>query len=134
MNNTSEPKEPLSAAAAPADEKAQEKRNLDRIIHSLLVWGVWLSSTVMLFGLGVAAVTGKPVPGSVPPFQQLIPQALALQPGAILALGLLILIATPILRVVSSVFAFIYERDWRYALITFIVFLIVMTSIYLGRG
>lgn len=130
--NPSEPKEASSTTPALARNQAQEKRDLDRIIHSLLVWGVWLSSAIMLFGLGVAAVTGQAIPSSVPPIQQVIPQALALQTGGILALGLLILIATPILRVVSSIFAFLYERDWRYALITFIVFLIVIASIYLG--
>lgn len=117
----------------PADP-AEETGNLEHVIHQLLVWGVALSSVLILLGLLVALMSNQPVPTSVPPLQQVLPEALALQPGGILALGLLILIATPILRVVSSIFAFLYERDWRYALITFIVFLIVLTSIYLGRG
>lgn len=117
-----------------ADALAKEKRDVEMILHALLIWGVALSSAVMLVGLLVAVITGQPVPESVPPFREIIPQVLALQPGGILALGLLILIATPILRVVSSIFTFIYERDWRYALITFIVFLIVLGSIFLGGG
>jgi uncharacterized membrane protein len=49
-------------------------------------------------------------------------------------LGLLVLIATPILRVIGSTLAFLYERDWRYALITFVVLLVVTLSLLLGRG
>ena len=62
----------------------------------------------------------------------MISLALAFQPPGLLALGLLVLIATPILRVLGSVIGFIVERDWRYALITSIVFLIVVASILLG--
>lgn len=51
-----------------------------------------------------------------------------------LALSLSVLIATPIARVFGSLIAFIYERDWRYARITLVVFLIVLTSMVLGRG
>lgn len=126
------PENQIHPSHLPVDRKAKEKRDLDRIIHSLLVWGVVISSAVMLVGLLIAVITAQPVPEHVPPFGQIIPEVLALQPGGILALGLLILIATPIMRVVSSIFAFIYERDWRYALVTFIVFLIVLVSIFLG--
>jgi uncharacterized membrane protein len=58
----------------------------------------------------------------------------ALRPSGFLALGLLVLIATPIFRVIASIFVFIYERDWRFVVITFIVFLIVMISVVFGKG
>ena len=58
---------------------------------------------------------------------------LALRPSGFLAFGLLVLIATLILRVFGSMIAFVYERDWRYAGITFVVFLIVVTSILLRQ-
>jgi uncharacterized membrane protein len=124
--------DPGAPSSTAGDREKAEKRDLEVIIHALLVWGVALSSTIMVAGLLVAAITGQPLPDSVPPIQQVIPEALALRPGGILALGLLILIATPILRVASSIIAFIYERDWRYTLITTIVFLIVLASIFLG--
>jgi uncharacterized membrane protein len=51
-----------------------------------------------------------------------------------LALGLLVLIATPILRVVGSILAFLYERDWRYAGVTTVVLIVVLISLLLGKG
>ncbi len=112
----------------------KEKRELEDLIQPMLMWGVIISSALMLLGLLLGLIQGAPVPESVPPFGQILPMAVAFRPAGIMALGLLVLIATPILRVAGSVLAFIYERDWRYALVTFVVFLIVLTSILLGRG
>ena len=61
-------------------------------------------------------------------------RVVSLRPSGFLALGLLVLIATPILRVVGSILAFIYERDWRFAGITFLVLIIVMVSLVLGEA
>jgi uncharacterized membrane protein len=59
---------------------------------------------------------------------------LALQPQAIIVLGLMLLIATPVLRVAVSVIAFGLEHDMRYVIITLIVLAILITSFLLGRG
>jgi uncharacterized membrane protein len=48
-------------------------------------------------------------------------------------LGLLVLIATPITRVAFSVFAFFYERDWKYVVFTLIVLGLLLYSL-LGRA
>lgn len=50
----------------------------------------------------------------------------------IIQFGVLLLIATPILRIVFSLFAFIKERDKLYIFITFIVLCIIMVSIFGG--
>lgn len=57
-----------------------------------------------------------------------------LRPSGFLAAGLLVLIATPILRVAGSIFAFLHERDFLYAGITAFVLLIVLASLLLGKG
>lgn len=46
-------------------------------------------------------------------------------PRAIIQAGVLILIATPILRVVLSVFAFALEKDYLYVVITLVVLAII---------
>lgn len=112
----------------------KEKRDLDHLIQPVLAGGVALSSLVMVIGLLLGVIRRLPIPDNLPPFGEIIPLVLSLQPSGWLALGLLLLIATPILRVAGSVIAFLIERDWRYAFITFIVFLIVLSSILLGRG
>ena len=111
----------------------QEKHDLESVIQKLLVIGVLLSSTLMLTGFILGIVQGVVVPSQVPNITAVPAEVLALHPIGFMALGLLVLIATPIVRVFFSVLGFLYERDWRYALVTLIVFIIVLTSIFLGR-
>ena len=49
---------------------------------------------------------------------------------AIIQLGLLLLIATPVARVLFSAIAFAMERDRMYVVITLIVFAILMFSLF----
>jgi uncharacterized membrane protein len=55
-------------------------------------------------------------------------------PLAIIALGLLILLATPFARVAISILTFALERDWTFTAITALVLLILVVSFLLGRG
>ncbi|THF51710.1 DUF1634 domain-containing protein [Flavobacterium supellecticarium] len=65
-------------------------------------------------------------------FEGILKGAMALNPTEIIQFGVLALIATPILRVVLSLFAFILEKDKMYIVITLIVLSIIMTSIFGG--
>ncbi len=112
----------------------QEQRELERIIQPLLAWGVWVSAGLMLVGLLLNLRSGHGLPAAVPALNQILPQLLALQPDSFLAVGLVVLIATPILRVVISAVAFLLESDRRYARITGIVLLIVIASIVFAQG
>ncbi len=56
------------------------------------------------------------------------------QPFAIIALGLLVLIATPVLRVAASVVTFLWERDRLYAAITAYVLAVLLVSFVIGKG
>lgn len=55
-------------------------------------------------------------------------------PVAVISLGLLVLLLTPVLRVLVSVVTFALEHDWRYTGITLLVFFILLVSFLLGRG
>lgn len=59
---------------------------------------------------------------------------LILRPQAIIVLGLLLLIATPVIRVCISIFAFALERDWHYVVITLTVLTILILGLLLGKG
>jgi uncharacterized membrane protein len=58
----------------------------------------------------------------------------ALRPYALIALGLLVLIATPVVRVAASVLLFFLERDQAYVCITLLVLLILIMSFLLGKA
>jgi uncharacterized membrane protein len=56
------------------------------------------------------------------------------RPYAVIALGLLILIATPVIRVGASVIAFAWEKDRTYVVITSYVFIVLIVSFVIGKG
>ena len=66
---------------------------------------------------------------SSPRLSAIFRYAIALDPRGIIQLGLLLLIATPVARVVFTVFAFAYERDWTYVVITLIVLTLLLYSL-----
>lgn len=60
--------------------------------------------------------------------------AMAGKPYAIIGLGMLLLILTPILRVALSVFFFLAQRDWLYVGITLFVLAVLVFSLSRGIG
>jgi uncharacterized membrane protein len=115
-------------------ERAREQSRLDQAIHRLLVVGLAVSVAFMLFGLFLDLVLHRVVPTTIPDLREVLIRVVSLRPSGFLALGLLVLIATPVVRVIASFIAFVYERDWRYAGITLVVLLVVILSIVLGKG
>jgi uncharacterized membrane protein len=77
----------------------------------------------LAFGLAVKGVTTDPWPRSPVPLHLVPAEVLALTPAAILSLGVIVLILTPVARVLLSMFVFAGERDRLYVLITGIVLL-----------
>lgn len=59
---------------------------------------------------------------------------LALDSRAIVQLALVLLIATPIVRVIFSLVAFLVQRDRLYAVITGIVLAVLLFSLLFGGG
>jgi uncharacterized membrane protein len=60
----------------------------------------------------------------------IIRDALNLKSKAVIQMGLLILIATPVVRVLFSLIGFLIEKDWIYIVITFIVLMILLMSLF----
>lgn len=69
----------------------------------------------------------------VPPELSHVPQifhgAVVWQPLAVIQFGILVLIATPVARVLFSMLGFALERDWTYVLITAIVLALLLYSL-----
>jgi uncharacterized membrane protein len=122
--------------AETAEEKAtvRKVRDINGAVHGVLIVGLAVSTLLMLIGIVEAAVLRQPTPTVEPHLREILTNVIALRPSGFMTLGLVVLIATPILRVIGSVFAFAYERDWRFMGVTLLVFVIVLTSIFLGSG
>ena len=108
-------------------------------ISRILQVGVLCSSIMIVAGLALLIIqTGGAALQHLQEFPHTPGQVwsglLLYQPQAVIASGLLILIATPVLRVIVSVIAFSREHDRRYALIALILLAILLTSFLLGKG
>jgi uncharacterized membrane protein len=60
--------------------------------------------------------------------------AVAGKPYAVIGLGMLLLLATPVARVALSVFFFLSQRDWLYVGITVLVLSVLLLSLFSGIG
>ena len=62
----------------------------------------------------------------------IVRQAAVLNPLGLIMLGLLLLIATPVARVIFSVAAFVLQRDFLYVLFTILVLAVLLYSLFSG--
>ena len=74
-------------------------------------------------------------PGFFPTSPALVLQgALEGKPYAVIGAGMMLLIATPIVRVALSVVFFLVQRDWLYTGITLFVLAVLLLSLVAGIG
>ena len=115
------------------------EQRMDQIIGRLLQAGVIWAAVFVLAG-GAVFLSRHPTPvtnyqvfsGEPAEFRTLpgiFHDAVALHGRGLIQFGLLSLIATPIARVIFSVFAFLHQRDWTYVVVTLIVLAILTYSL-----
>jgi len=103
-----------------------------RAIVIVLRYGSLLATLVMAGGVALALVRGTPVgPGDSRPIHLdlLLLRLLRLEPLAIIESGVLLLLFTPIARIVAAIIGFALERDLKYVLISLGVLTVVLLSI-----
>lgn len=94
--------------------------------------GVLSSISVMLLGVALALFSGAGVgPGPLQDNMAVLgAQLLQLRPFAVMELGILLLVATPVMRVATSIIVFAsFEHDRLYMYITMIVLALVLSSL-----
>lgn len=110
-----------------------------RIVSLVLLVGVSISATLIALGFAAALMIGwggqGVDPATVDPadFSALPERLRDLQPLALTQLGLLVLVATPVVRVGFSVIGFALERDRLYVAITLAVLAVLLASLLLVR-
>jgi uncharacterized membrane protein len=118
-------------------------QQVETVVGNLLRAGVLLAALVTLTGGACYLVQhgGEPIPdyrvfdparGQIGGLLETVSQAFRGQSRALIMLGVMLLIATPVARVVFSVFAFAVQRDRTYIMVTLIVLSILMYSFLTG--
>jgi len=87
----------------------------------------YLSSSTALAGL---TELGTPFPHTLP---DIVAGVRDLREQSIVIVGLLLLIATPVMRVAVSIFAFVYQGNRVFAVITTVVLSLLILSFVLGQ-
>jgi len=115
-------------------------RKVENIIGNLLRAGVLLSAVVIFCGGAVyLARHGRSLadyrvfqgePADYRQISGIFHEALQLRGRGIIQFGLLLLIATPVARVLFSLFGFVAEKDRMYAGFTAIVLAILLYSLF----
>lgn len=109
----------------------------DRIIAGVLWYGAFLSTLVMAAGLCMMLARGTTVSMESPHrirLGSLFVGLVQLRPTAVIELGILLLLFTPIARIVTAVITFALERDLKYVLISLGVLAVVLLSISFAVG
>jgi uncharacterized membrane protein len=119
-------------------------RHIDEVMGTLLRTGVVLAAVIVFAG-GVVYLSRHRVPATdyrvfqgepaeLRSISGIVHEAMALRGRGLVQLGLLVLIATPIARVAFSFFAFLWQRDWTYVLVTVIVLGLLVYGLVGGSG
>ena len=126
----------IEERTGPSDDRVEQA------MGTLLRCGVVLAGLTVLVGgvLFLAQHGGEPAGhhdfhAVAPPLRSpggILAQAARLDSRGVIQFGLLLLIATPVARVIFTVFAFLWQRDYLYVGFTLVVLAVLLFS--LGTG
>ncbi|MDN5361274.1 MAG: hypothetical protein PWP70_321 [Moorella sp. (in: firmicutes)] len=108
--------------------------NLEHVVSRVLLAGVLTSVVLMLLGMGILVLKPELAQSSVLPVGQVLKLAPHFQPMALIDLGLIVLLLTPLARVIITGLGFALERDWLFAAISLTVMVILFISLAVGSA
>jgi uncharacterized membrane protein len=108
------------------------------MVSGVLIVGVVTSAILIASGFAASLAVGwegslRGLPTTIRPavdFSAVVSGLVDMRPVALAQAGLLVLIATPVVRVLTSVVGFALEGDRLYAAITLIVLAILLVSLF----
>jgi uncharacterized membrane protein len=119
-------------------------KDMQAVIGWVLRAGVFISMSIVFFG-GVLYLYRhghttanyhefKGVPDFIHSIPGIINGIFTFRGRAIIQAGIILLIATPVIRVIFSAVGFILEKDYLYTGITFVVLLVIIISALSGHA
>lgn len=124
-------------------KKKFNDNDIQRLIGSVLRYGVWVALSVTLLGGLLLLIQDS---GQVVEYNNFVGKeknilhvmsdifsgTRSLRGESIVFLGILLLFVTPVLRILLSLVSFLIEKDYLYVCITSLVILIIAISISFG--
>ena len=118
---------------------ATAEENVYADVYRVLVAGMLVSTALFAIGMALALLHPEHYPLGpdwVRSHYHLstIWQGLkSFDPFTIMLVATALLILTPVLRVVVSIWAFVVDRDWKFVVVTSIVLLVIVLSVVLSQ-
>ena len=108
------------------------KADVNKFVATTLASGAMISFVLILWGAILLLIHPA---ASAPPgtLKHILTGFIHLNPTSTIHLGLLVLLLTPVARVIAAMLAFAIEKDRRYAIISFIVLAILAASPFIGH-
>lgn len=117
---------------------SEPQKNVYADVYWVLLWGMIVSTLLFAGGIVAALLHPQYIPLQSSWIRQHYNWAVVLRgirtfhPTIILMVATIILILTPILRVLISIYAFFVDRDRKYVVVTSTVLLVIILTIVLG--
>ena len=110
------------------------ENDFERRLGRLLIGATYVAVGLFSVGVVLLLLAGiSPLAGG-PPFDpaQLVPDLLALEPAGFLWLGILVVIATPLSRVVGAAVVFIGRGERLMAVVSLAILGVIATSVFVA--
>lgn len=116
------------------------EKNMRTLVSKQLRYGVLTAATITLLG-GImffiqhpetvfAYQTFNSEPARLREVFTIISEVFQFKSRAVIQFGILVLITTPVLRVVFSLIGFVVEKDWIYVMVTGMVLTVLFYSLF----
>ena len=120
-------------------EPPDTEENVYVDVYRLLIAGMIVSSILFALGIVLALLHPQYIPLSTRWVRSqyhvttVVHGIMHGDPTAILLVATVLLILTPVARVVVSIVAFLVDRDYKFVVVTSIVFLVMVITVILGE-
>ncbi|AKX93114.1 DUF1634 domain-containing protein [Neomoorella thermoacetica] len=122
------------AIAGDVEKNKNREYSLDHVVSRVLLAGVLTSVVLMLLGMGLLALNPGLAQANVLPVSQVLKLIPHFHPMALIDLGLLVLLLTPLARVIITGLGFALEGDWLFAAIALLVLVVLVISLAVGSA
>jgi uncharacterized membrane protein len=102
---------------------------LNRTMHRVLVTGMVLSFVTLVLGLTMYAL--NPTEGTTLPLDKIVDGIVHGNPIAVIDLGIVLLIATPFVRIIAAGISFGLEKDYRFMGIAVFVLAMIILAVFI---
>jgi uncharacterized membrane protein len=105
--------------------------DFERLIGRLMVAMTYIAVSLLIVGVILLLVAGTSPLGGGPPFDPaaIVPDILALRPEGFIWLGLVVVIATPVVRVLVAGFGYGRDREWPMVGIAIAILVVIAIAI-----